>query len=138
MLKIVSVKKAIVEKLKSLNIKIVANEIRSGFEKPAFFIQIIPIEMASDPSFSNSTLLVNIHYFSKEKTELENLKMIDKLNILFQDCILEIDVGELTIEEKSVEIYENVLQYKFNLQVVEIIEEDESKYEFMEELEMNI
>ncbi|MGO0984267.1 phage tail terminator family protein, partial [Clostridioides difficile] len=67
MLKIVSVKKAIVEKLKSLNIKIVANEIRSGFEKPAFFIQIIPIEMASDPSFSNSTLLVNIHYFSKEK-----------------------------------------------------------------------
>ncbi|MFL8578128.1 DUF6838 family protein [Clostridioides difficile] len=138
MLKIVSVKKAIVEKLKSLNIKTVANEIRSGFKKPAFFIQIIPIEMASDPSFSNSTLLVNIHYFSEEKTELENLKMIDKLNILFQDCILEIDGGELTIEEKSVEIYENVLQYKFNLQVVEIIEEDESKYEFMEELEMNI
>ncbi|MCC0648482.1 DUF6838 family protein [Clostridioides sp. ZZV15-6598] len=138
MLKIVSVKKAIVEKLKSLNIKIVANEIRSGFEKPAFFIQIIPIEMASDPSFLNSTLLVNIHYFSKEKTELENLKMIDKLNVLFQDCVLEIDGGELTIEEKSVEIYENVLQYKFNLQVVEIIEEDESKYELMKELEMNI
>ena len=44
----------------------------------------------------------------------------------------------MTIEEKSVEIYENVLQYKFNLQVVEIIEEDESKYELMKELEMNI
>nr|WP_246893342.1 hypothetical protein [Clostridioides difficile] len=64
--------------------------------------------------------------------------MIDKLNILFQDCILEIEGGKLTIEEKSVEIYENVLQYKFNLQVVEIIEEDESKYELMKELEMNI
>ncbi|HBF4442696.1 TPA: hypothetical protein KON86_002316 [Clostridioides difficile] len=138
MLKIVSVKKAIVEKLKSLDIKIVANEIRSGFEKPAFFVQIIPIEMSSDPNFSNSILLINIHYFSKEKTELENLKMIDKLNVLFKDCILEIDGGELTIEEKSVEIYENVLQYKFNLQVIEIIEEDESEYEFMEELEMNI
>lgn len=138
MLKIVYVKKAIVDKLKPLKIKIVANEIRSGFEKPAFFIQIIPVEISNDPGFVSNKLIVNIHYFPREKTELENLEMIDRLNVLFQDCILEIDDGELTIEEKNAEIIENVLQYKFNLQVTEIIPEDESEYELMQNLEINI
>ncbi|HFQ8795946.1 TPA: DUF6838 family protein [Clostridioides difficile] len=138
MLKIVSVKKAIVDKLKPLKIKIVANEIRSGFEKPAFFIQIIPVEISNDPGFASNKLIVNIHYFPREKTELENLEMIDRLNVLFQDCILEINDVELTIEEKNAEIIENVLQYKFNLQVTEIIPEDESEYELMQNLEINI
>ncbi|SJO77839.1 phage tail terminator family protein [Clostridioides difficile] len=138
MLKIVSVKKAIVDKLKPLKIKIVANEIRSGFEKPAFFIQIIPVEISNNPGFASNKLIVNIHYFPREKTELENLEMIDRLNVLFQDCILEINDVELTIEEKNAEIIENVLQYKFNLQVTEIIPEDESEYELMQNLEINI
>ena len=65
MLSIIDIKKAIVTKLKVFDINIVANDIRSGFEKPAFFVQLMPIGEDVNNDISINTLTVNIHYFSK-------------------------------------------------------------------------
>lgn len=120
MLSLVTLKKALVETLKPLNINIIANEIRSGFEKPAFFISLIPISNDTGINMQERVITVNIHYFSKEKTDIDNLKMIDKLNDLF---INQIKVGDrtLTIYEKREELEDNVLQYKFDLRFTEAI-----------------
>lgn len=126
MLSLVTLKKALVETLKPLNINIIANEIKSGFEnlKPAFFIQIIPISNDTGINMQERVITVNIHYFSKEKTDIDNLKMIDKLNNLF---INQIKVGDrtLTIYEKREELEDNVLQYKFDLRFTEFIKSEE-------------
>lgn len=120
MLSLVSLKKAIVDKLRVLNIKIIANEVKSGFEKPAFFISLIPISNDTGIDMQERVITVNIHYFSKEKTDIDNLKMIDNLNNLFINCI-EVEDRVLTLYEKREELEDNVLQYKFDLRFTESI-----------------
>lgn len=126
MLSLVTLKKALVETLKPLNINIIANEIRSGFEhlKPAFFIQLIPVSNNTGINIQERVITVNIHYFSEEKTDLDNLKVIDKLNNLFINCI-KVDDRILTIYDKREELESNVLQYKFDLRFTESIKSEE-------------
>lgn len=132
MLSLITLKKALVETLKPLNINIIANEIRSGFEnlKPAFFIQIIPISNDTGIIMQERVITVNIHYFSKEKTDIDNLKMIDKLNNLFINCI-KVDDRTLTIYDKREELEDNVLQYKFDLRFTESIKSKNDDNEFV-------
>lgn len=138
MLSLVNIKKAIVAKLKTLDVNVIANEIKSGFKKPAFFVQIMPIGDETDISISTSTVTINIHYFSKEKTEIENLKMLDKLKKIFINK-LEVEDRVLTLYEKRYDIDDNVLQFKFDIRYTEsayvdpedeIIYEDGSDFEF--------
>lgn len=157
MLSLVSLKKAIVSKLKSVNVKvddavvgkailedenynIVAKEIRSGFNKPAFFIQIMPISNNTYDFYEEKTITVDIHYFPKDKTYIDNLKMIDILNDLFKN-ILYVENRKLTIYEKRQDIDDNVLQYKFDLRFSDEVESDEidqdENYEYMQELYIN-
>ena len=120
MLSLVSLKKSIVDKLRVLNIKIIANEVKSGFEKPAFFISLMPISNDTGIDMQERVITVNIHYFSKEKTDIDNLKMIDNLNNLFINCI-EVEDRVLTLYGKREELENNVLQYKFDLRFTESI-----------------
>ena len=141
MISLVSIKKAIVSKLKKLDISVISNDIRSGFEKPAFFIQLMPISNDSYGEYQERIITVNIHYFSDDKTDLDNLKMDDILNRLFVTT-LKIDNNVLTLYEKRSEIDDNILQFKFNLIFTECtpipIDEDIEEYENMEELYMTL
>lgn len=118
MLSIVDIKKAIVTKLKPFGINIVASDIRSGFKKPAFFVQIMPIGEDVNSDISINTLTINIHYFSEEKTDLDNLKMIDKLKKVFINK-LEINDRTVTISDKRYDIDDNVLQFMFDIRYTE-------------------
>lgn len=138
MLSLLEIKKATVNKLEPLGVPIIANDIRSGFDKPAFFVQLMPIGDETDISISTSTVTINIHYFSKEKTEIENLKMLDKLKKIFINK-LEVEDRVLTLYEKRYDIDDNVLQFKFDIRYTEsayvdpedeIIYEDGSDFEF--------
>lgn len=130
MLSLITLKKAIADTLKPLNINIIANEIRSGFEnlKPAFFIQIMPISNDTGVNIQERVITVNIHYFSKEKTDIDNLRIIDKLNNLFINNI-KVDDRILTLYDKREELEDNVLQYKFDLKFTESIKlDDDNEY----------
>lgn len=131
MLSLVNIKKAIVSKLKTLNINIVANEIRSGFDKPAFFVKLVPLSEDTDIDLSTSLISVNIHYFSEDKTELDNLKMVDKLKSIFINCV-EVEDRTLTIYNKRFDINDNVLQFMFEFNYTEALEKEEIHEEIKE------
>ena len=141
MISLVSIKKAIVSKLKKIGIAIMSNDIRSGFAKPAFFVQLMPISNDSYDGYQERIITVNIHYFSEDKTDLDNLKMDDKLNSLFVTT-LKVNELSLPIYEKRSEIDDNILQFKFDLRFTECtpipIDEEVEKYENMEELYINL
>ena len=141
MISLVSIKKAIVSKLKKIGIAIISNDIRSGFAKPAFFVQLMPISNDSYNGYQERIITVNIHYFSEDKTDLDNLKMDDKLNSLFVKT-LKVNELSLPIYEKRSEIDDNILQFKFDLRFTECtpipIDEEVEEYENMEELYINL
>ena len=141
MISLVSIKKAIVSKLKKIGIAIMSNDIRSGFAKPAFFVQLMPISNDSYDGYQERVITVNIHYFSEDKTDLDNLKMDDKLNSLFVKT-LKVNELSLPIYEKRSEIDDNILQFKFDLRFTECtpipIDEEVEEYENMEELYINL
>lgn len=130
MLSIIDIKKAIVTKLKVFDINIVANDIRSGFEKPAFFVQLMPIGEEVNNDISINTLTVNIHYFSKDKTDLDNLKMIDKLKKVFVNK-LEVNDRTLVISDKRYDTDDNILQFMFDIRYTEeVYRDDASIYKY--------
>jgi hypothetical protein len=122
----VDLKRAVVDKLKSKlpEISVVAEEIRSGFTKPAFFVQLLPIFDNTFDLYSEKLVTIIIHFFSKEKTELANLEMLDRLSEFFKNKLAVRD-RVITLAEKRHEIIDNVLQFKFDLWLTEAFEETE-------------
>lgn len=142
MISLVDIKKAIVKKLKYIKgVNVVANDIRSGFDKPAFFVQLMHLGTESDCDIQETLINVYIHYFSDDKTDLSNLKMTDTLNSLFVNT-LKLENRILTIYDKTSDIDDNVLKFKFTLRYTESvpipIDEEPEVYENMQELHLNI
>lgn len=128
MVTMIDIKKSIVEKLEPLG-KIIANDIRSGFDKPAFFIQLMPLGDTPGVNISTITLMINIHYFPNDKIELENLKMLDNLRKIF---IHTLKCGDrvFTLSDKRFDIIDNVLQFTFDIRYTEeTLNEFEEEYE---------
>jgi len=113
----VDIKKSIIDvlKAKANTIKVVANEELSGFSKPAFFVQMMPISDTASIDYEEKLLSINIHYFSSEKTDFANLKMLDQLNKAFFNT-LKIGDRVITLQGKRHQIVDNVLQFKFDLE----------------------
>lgn len=113
----VDIKKAVIDvlKLKASAVKVVATEELSGFDKPAFFVQTMPVSDTSSIDYEEKLLSINIHYFSSEKTDLANLKMIDQLNQAYFNT-LKIGNRVITLSNKRHQITDNVLQFKFDLE----------------------
>lgn len=128
----VDIKKSVTDKLKEelADINILAKEELSGFDKPAFFVQLIPINENIYADYEEKFLTVNIHYFSEEKTDLANLKMLDKLNKVFINT-LKIQDRVITITSKKPAIIDNVLQFKFDIEVINNFEQVEVNEEYV-------
>lgn len=122
----VDVKRSIIDvlKRKAGTVKVVANEEMSGFKPPAFFVQIMPINDTPYRDYEEKLLTVNIHYFSAEKTDLANLKMLDQLNLAFFN-VLKIGDRVITLQNKRHQISDNVLQFKFDLEFLNDLEAEE-------------
>lgn len=136
MLSYESIIKGVNSMLKPIGVPIISEEIRSGFDKPAFFVQFMPIGEDTNNSMSESIVTINIHYFSKEKTRVANLKMLGKLREIFKICIYA-DDRTLTISDKRYDLENNVLQFKFDIRYTESIIDEfdlEGSYEKMGEL----
>lgn len=119
----VDIKKSVIDVLKAKvsTIKTVANEELSGFKPPAFFVQMVPISDTPSIDYEEKLLTVNIHYFSAEKTDLANLKMLDQLNLAFFN-VLKIGDRAITLKSKRHQLVDNVLQFKFELEFLNDVE----------------
>ena len=133
-MKLVDIARAVNEKLKPLNIPIVSDDIRSGFERPAFFVQLMVIANSE----SSTMIAITIHYFPTDKKQLELLKMTDKLNEIFSDYTINLACEDaISISEISIDMIDNVLQYRIDTTIDKDVNMFEEKdYVKMQILEM--
>lgn len=102
----------------------VANDIKSGFKKPAFFTQLVPITENDYNGYSEKLAMINIHYFSEYKTNEDIYKILDKLNKTFKNKVRVCD-RTITLGGKSFDITDNILQFKFALEFIDVEEDIE-------------
>ncbi len=82
--------------------------------------------------------MIVINYFSKNETELENLKMIDELKKAF-GMTLKVGSRYLTLQNIEADTTDGVLQFKFDLNFFDGVETTkEEGYEAAGELKINL
>lgn len=140
MINLLQIKRTINKKLKDKfpDIKIYSNETKEGFKRPAFFTQIVPAVFDYETvNFASNKLIIVINYFSKNKTELENIKMNDSLIRAF-GMTLKVSHRSFLIKNIRSEIVDEVLQFKFDLDFYTSTGIGKEEYQIMEELKMNL
>jgi hypothetical protein len=132
------IKRAVLLKLKQKfpDINRPSTDIKSGFAKPAFYVQLLPISENDFNDYSEMLITINIQFFSKEMTEAANLEMADNLRKTFKT--LRVDDRILEVKEKRFLIQDNVLQYKFDLNFTDGSEQVEINGEYAEELDESL
>jgi len=80
MITLVDIKKAVNDALVPVGLKTYGNEVKEGFLRPCFFVNLIPVTSDTIKKVtSENSLMIEIVYFSENKTDLENLQMYDTL-----------------------------------------------------------
>ena len=87
-MKITEIKTAINNRIIEKGGKVYSNETDEGYDKPAFFVEIIPIGITRiSPFYEEVALRVELHYEPAVETEEECLKMSEKINCWFSTPI---------------------------------------------------
>ncbi|ACQ51878.1 hypothetical protein AGE29_06675 [Clostridium botulinum] len=138
MISILDIKKVINSKLSDIeDVKVYGNEVKEGFERPSFFVQLF---MENNDLFSYSVtenfIIVEIVYFSKENTQLDNLKMYEKLKKSFSSP-LELDNRKI-LPQKIRADFNDVLSFKFNLNFYDDAYIEKEKLEPIDNIELDI
>lgn len=113
-----------------------ADDVQEGYERPCFFVQMFPVTFDyATINYASIGLVVVINYFSKNKTQLENLKMHDALKEAFGRS-LQVNNRYLHLQNIRSDEVDGVLQFKFDLEYLEGVEKDltGTGYDVMEEL----
>lgn len=114
------IKKAVVEAIKGMFSahKVYAAEVKEGFQKPAFFVEVIPVSIQNRIYYKVISLTVNIRYFPEEETYQEIINVAEGLSELFGKT-LSVNERVLTIEgaenETTDEDGNKYLQFSFDL-----------------------
>ena len=139
MISVFDIKKSINLILKNnfKNIKVHAGEVKEGFIKPSFFVQLF-IENTDlfSTTINENSITIEIIYFGVDETELENLKVYEKLKKLFN---LPITINNRKILPRNVRAdFKDVLSFRFNIKFFDDVEIEGEDYEKMGELDINI
>lgn len=139
-MRLVDIKKAIKRMINAElpDIKIFSPDVKEGFKKPSFFIQLFPIsrEKLSKYHFSRK-LAVSITYHSETNKELEFLHIEEQLEKIFADVVT-INDRTITVEEIESNVENNVLHFEFDINYIDSLAEDQvygyEEADVMEEL----
>lgn len=139
MITLVDIKKSINNVLKNNfpDVKIYSSDTKEGFNRPAFFTQIVPLTSDYETvNYTSNRLMVAIQYFSESGTELENLKMDADLRKAF-GMALKVNQRSFLLQNIRSEIVDEVLQFRFDLSFLDGIEKVQ-EHEEAGSLEINI
>lgn len=117
MITLVDIKKSINQVLKTNfpDVKIYSSDTKEGFNRPAFFTQIVPLTSDYETvNYTSNRLMVAIQYFSESGTELENLKMDEDLRKAF-GMTLKVNRRSFLLRNIRSEIVDEVLQFRFDI-----------------------
>lgn len=140
MITLVDIKKSINNVLKNNfpDVKIYSSDTKEGFNRPAFFTQIVPLTSDYETvNYTSNRLMVAIQYFSESGTELENLKMDEDLRKAF-GMTLKVSQRSFLLRNIRSEIVDEVLQFKFDLNFFDGVEITKEEYEIMKQLNINL
>lgn len=105
--------------------KTYGHEVTEGYEKPAFFVDLIPRSISNDSiNYKSYAYTIIITYFQDEANEADNLKKADELQELF-GYKLKVKEELFNITNYSYEFIgqnTNVLQVKVNFDYIEFNE----------------
>ncbi|AZV57927.1 DUF6838 family protein [Clostridium sp. AWRP] len=116
-------------------------EIRQGFDPPAFFIQVIPISTVRSNMFTkNPSLTVDIHFFPKTECNDDLYDMENKLEQSFVNGI-KVKDRYIDILKTECQIVDFVLHFQISLDYLvsirDQINKDTQNYELMKEVQFN-
>lgn len=141
MISLVAIKKAVNDGLLVTGMKTYGSEIKEGYVRPCFFVQMIPIAADTFKKFtSQNSLMIEIVYYSQNKTDLENLQMYDILKKNFGSNLQILD-RKLLIRKfrgDTIDEIDNIYSIKFNLNFYDEIEDDTPDAPLMGELTLNL
>ena len=141
MIALVAIKKAINDVLVPVGLKIFANEIREGFDRPCFFVNLLPVTSDTFKSHtSENSLMVEIVYFSANKTDLENLQMYNTLKGILTP-ILPIGTRKLLVRKFRAEVIDetdHIYSIKFDLNFYDEIVDTTPEADPMQTLNLNL
>ncbi|AKA68548.1 phage tail terminator family protein [Clostridium scatologenes] len=106
-------------------IKVYDEQVKQGFDAPAFFIQLIPINMTRANFFTeNPTLMIDIQYFPQEESNDELYDINEKLEKSFKPFFIQVKDRILNIIKVEYELFDFVLHFQINLDYLVSIREE--------------
>jgi len=96
-------------------LRIYGNEVKEGFQRPCFFVQVLPVQdRIESANLERRLITVIIHYFSEQATDPENLTMADTLRQTF-GMVIAAAGRKFTRGDARIDTVDGVLQFKFDL-----------------------
>ncbi|RXI70502.1 phage tail terminator family protein [Clostridium tetani] len=138
MISIVDIKKSInlILKTNFENVNIYAGEVKEGFKKPSFFVQLfVENNDLFSGEISENSITVEIVYLTVDKIELENIKIYERLKKFFN---LPIQICDRKILPRNIRAnFNDFLSFRFNLKFYDDVQIKPEQYEKMGELDIN-
>lgn len=117
MIKLLQIKKAINVIIKNtFGITPTSTDITEGFDRPSFFVVLIPSKHDKGPDYFERHIKVTIYYFSEEINSPINevVEIQEHLELAFE-CKLIVEDRAINIDETDGEVIDGVLQFNFEL-----------------------
>lgn len=128
------IKKVIIDKIKTLDIKVYSNDVKEDFNTPCIFVSIEKYENSLDNSNTIKKYLdIYVRYIDKD--EINRLSVLDELNLLF---LTSMDVKDrvFTLHNKINLFKDDYVELNFDIEFYEGILEYEP--ELIDNFELNI
>lgn len=135
------IRMAINQKLETTGVTINSRDVKEGFKRPSFFLQLNNVGRGGSESQVEKSLTAQIYYFPSDRYEyeIEVLEMQETLDNLF-DLKLPIKDRLINISEYNSFLNDGVLNVLFDIEFEEARNREKYEqypYEIMHELEFN-
>lgn len=139
MISIVNIINAINTKIENeFGYKPTSKDISEGFDRPSFYCDTDNYKSSNlNTDLREKNLTITIYYFSEEiyNNRIELIGVTERLEKIFLSQ-LAINEHTATISEINAKVVDKILQFSFELSIIEDIEIDETNIENIEELIM--
>jgi len=134
---LIDIKTAIAERIKSIGGIVIASEVKEGFAKPAYFIDILPADIETQNVFYElATVNVEIRYIPLLETSEACIIVSQTLKEMFADP-LKVDDRYLNAEGLTFEMDASALILNFNITFMQNTNATLPEYEKMQDIKIS-
>lgn len=139
MITLQDIQAAVVSVLQQNGYSVIASEVQEGFEKPACFIEVLPVSVTLENQFTEIvTNSVEITYHPATETKEELIETAGKLKRLFLYTPLQVQDRFLSVNEMTFDADKSTLIAYFELEYLQETETTEETLPKMENLQERV